>query len=54
MRTLRIAPFDGSYEVRPFGSSGTCGTVRGTAKGALAECVYAGGARMRCHTCGWS
>jgi hypothetical protein len=52
MRTLRVPPFESAYPVRPFGSAcEACGGVRGQARGALTDCVFPGGARMRCHTC---
>ncbi len=53
MRTLRVPPFENAYPVRRFGSGcDRCGAIRGNAKGALAEVVFPGGARMRCQTCG--
>jgi len=53
MRTLRIPPFEEAYEKRRFGSTcNRCGAVRGAPGGVLTECVFPGGARMRCQGCG--
>ena len=53
MKTLRIPPYQLAYECRPRASAcARCGRRPNTEPTASTECVFPGGARMRCQSCG--
>ena len=53
MKTLRLAPFENALSVRLAGKGcGRCQRGTGAQPSARTECVFPGGARMRCDDCG--
>lgn len=53
MKTLQLPPFDKSLPVRPPGAPCThCSRTPHAQPSVRTECVFNGGARMRCDSCG--